>query len=985
MTGSITFGGTSGITITGLPNPINPSDVATKSYVDATSTGFSFKIAVACAAGSNITLSGEQTIDGITTSASRVLVFGQTNQTQNGIYVSASGAWSRSSDANTSGELTNAAVYISAGTSYGNTDWVQITPAPTIGTSNIIWTQFLSGISYSAGTGINLSSNTFSNTGVLSITGTANQITSSASTGAITLSLPSTITGLTSVTSTTFVGALTGNASTASTATSATSATTASNLAGGANGSIPYQTGSGATLMLGVGSIGYVLTVSGGGVPSWAAPSGGGGAVSSITGTANQITASASTGAITLSLPSTITGLTSVTSTTFVGALTGNASTASTANNLASGTTGSIPYQVSSGNTSLLPIGSTGQVLTVSGGNPVWSSLPTTVSSITGTANQITASASTGAISLSLPATITGLTSVTSTTFVGALTGNASTATYVNGGTTGALLYQSAANTTGFLSIGSSNQVLVVSSGNPSWTSTPTLTGTNFTGIPNSALTNSSITIGSTSISLGGSSSTLAGLTTVTATTFVGTLTGGASLDLPLAGGSMTGSITFAGTSGITVTGLPTPINPSDTSTKSYVDTSVAASPWKLSIAVATTANITLSGEQTIDGISTNTSRVLVKNQTTQSQNGIYISNPSSWTRSTDATSSSQLTNAAVYVAQGTVNANTGWNQITANPTIGTSNIVWVQSSGSGTYSAGTGLNLSGGVFSNTGVLSVTGTANQITSNTTSGAVTLSLPATITGLTSVTSTTFVGALTGNASTATTTSSLANGAAGSIPYQTGSGSTSMLATATGVLIGGTTPSYTTTPTLTGTNITGIPNTGLVNDSVTVTAGTGLTGGGTVLLGNTITLTNAGVTSLTAGTNISVSASTGASTISVTGTVPTAAGLTNSIFTTYSATLITSTTTANQIVDSFATTLYRSVKYQVQVTSSTSYQVSEILAFHDGTNTWINEYAIANNSGTIATFTVNIVGGNVQLQVTPTNAVTTIKVAATAITI
>ena len=56
-----------------------------------------------------------------------------------------------------------------------------------------------------------------------------------------------------------------------------------------------------------------------------------------------------------------------------------------------------------------------------------------------------------------------------------------------------------------------------------------------------------------------------------------------------------------------------------------------------------------------------------------------------------------------------------------------------------------------------------------------------------------------------------------------------------------------------------------NSGLQNSSVTVTAGTGMSGGGAVALGSSITLTNAGVTSVAAGTGISVSASTGGVTI------------------------------------------------------------------------------------------------------------------------
>jgi hypothetical protein len=78
-------------------------------------------------------------------------------------------------------------------------------------------------------------------------------------------------TGLTGTASSLSIG---GNAATATSATSATSATTATNIAGGANGSVPYQTGSGATTFLAAGTNGYVLTLAGG-VPSWAAAAGG--------------------------------------------------------------------------------------------------------------------------------------------------------------------------------------------------------------------------------------------------------------------------------------------------------------------------------------------------------------------------------------------------------------------------------------------------------------------------------------------------------------------------------------------------------------------------------------------------------------------------------------------------------------------------------------------------------------------------------------
>lgn len=96
-------------------------------------------------------------------------------------------------------------------------------------------------------------------------------------------------------------------------------------------------------------------------------------------------------------------------------------------------------------------------------------------------------------------------------------------------------------------------------------------------------------------------------------------------------------------------------------------------------------------------------------------------------------------------------------------------------------------------------------------------------------------------ITGNAATATTATNLAAGAAGSVPYQTAANTTAFVATASGVLVGGTTPSFSTTPTLTGTNFTGIPNAALTNSAVTV-------GTTAISLGAT-SLTLAGLTSVT----------------------------------------------------------------------------------------------------------------------------------------
>lgn len=112
--------------------------------------------------------------------------------------------------------------------------------------------------------------------------------------------------------------------------------------------------------------------------------------------------------------------------------------------------------------------------------------------------------------------------------------------------------------------------------------------------------------------------------------------------------------------------------------TLQYLQNTLAGYDTRPSARVATTANITLSGTQTIDGIVLNVGdSVLVKNQTTASANGIYIVASGSWTRRSDANSSTNVTpGLALYVEEGTANGGKMW-QLTTTGTIviGTTNL----------------------------------------------------------------------------------------------------------------------------------------------------------------------------------------------------------------------------------------------------------------------------------------------------------------------
>lgn len=149
------------------------------------------------------------------------------------------------------------------------------------------------------------------------------------------------------------------------------------------------------------------------------------------------------------------------------------------------------------------------------------------------------------------------------------------------------------------------------------------------------------------------------------------------------------------------LTNLAAPTADGDAANKAYVDSVAQGLDVKASVLAATTANITLSGTQTIDGIAVTVgSRVLVKNQSTASANGIYVVASGAWTRATDADIWNELVSAFVFVERGTTQADTGWVcTVDAGGTLGTTAITWAQFSGAGTYTAGTGLTLSGGEF----------------------------------------------------------------------------------------------------------------------------------------------------------------------------------------------------------------------------------------------------------------------------------------------
>jgi hypothetical protein len=369
--------------------PVSGNDVVNKTYLDFFAAGISWKQPVNCGTTANITLSGLQTIDGVTVVAGdRVLVKSQTAPAQNGIYLASATAWSRAPDADTWDELISAICFVESGSTLAGSAWYcTIQPGGTLGVTAVTWSNFSVAATYTAGTGLTLTDYVFSitNTGVSAaaygsasktltatvnaqgqltvlaatdiaiantqVSGLGTMSTQAASSVAITGgtingttiggSTAAAVTGTTVTANTQFTGAGTGLTGTATSlsiggnAATATSATTATNLAGGAAGSVPYQSASSTTALLAAGSNGQVLTLASG-IPSWATPTTGTVTSVSGTGTVSGISLSGtvtSTGNLTLggtldlSAPpaiggttaNTITGTTITASTKFVG------------------------------------------------------------------------------------------------------------------------------------------------------------------------------------------------------------------------------------------------------------------------------------------------------------------------------------------------------------------------------------------------------------------------------------------------------------------------------------------------------------------------------------------------------------------------------------------------------------------------------------------------------------------------------------------
>ena len=642
--------------------------------------------------------------------------------------------------------------------------------------------------------------------------------------------------------------------------------------------------------------------------------------------------------------------------------------------------------------------------------------------SFAATANSVAGANVTGTVSAATTAGTVTTAAQPNITSVGTLTSLAVTGNITSGnvsGTTGAFTTVTGAGS-GITSLSATN----ISSGT----------------LAQARLANSSLTVNGTAITLGGSGTVTANAETLTGTslnatvvgsslTSVGTLaslavTGNANAGnlntsgLVLATGNVTGgNLTTSGILSVTGTGvssiagnldmtgnyvinLATPVNPTDAATKQYVDDVAQGLNVHDSCNAATTttlatisggtvtydngtagvgATLTTTGSYTtIDGVTlSNGMRILVKNEATAANNGIYVVTSSTvLTRAADFNSVPEVESGDfTFITAGTTYDNTGWVQTDTVTTIGTSSINFVQFSGAGTYTAGSGLTLTGTVFSvNVAQPTITSvgtlTSLAVTGNITSG--------NVSGTTGA-FTTVTGA--GSGITALNATNISSGTLA----QARLANSSLTVNGTAISLGGSGTVTANAETLTGTSL----NATVVGSSLT-SVGTlaSLSVTGNITSGNvsgttgaftTVTGAGSGITALNA-TNISsgtlaqarlanAAVTLGSTALTLGSTVTTVAGLTSVTSTTFVGALTgaaTSATTAGTVTTAAQPNITSTgTLTSLAVSGTSNLNAVGNVTITGGTN---GQFLSTNGSGVLswATATAGAAGANTQIQ-------------------
>jgi phage-related tail fiber protein len=381
-----------------------------------------------------------------------------------------------------------------------------------------------------------------------------------------------------------------------------------------------------------------------------------------------------------------------------------------------------------------------------------------------------------------------------------------------------------------------------------------------------------------------------------------------------------------------------------DAYTKTETDTLIQGLDPKGSVKAATTVNIALSGPQTIDTVSVVPGdRVLVKNQTAAAENGIYIVQAGSWTRSADMDVWSEVPNAYIFVEQGSQADNGYLCTSEQGGTLGTTAITFVQFTGAGQITAGTGLSKSGNTLS---ISNTTVTAGSYGSASNGTTLTVNAQGQITSAVSTPIAITSSAVSGLAASATTDTTNASNIS------------------SGTLAAARLPAFTGDVTSTaGSNALTLANVATAGNYKSVTINSkGLVISGT----NPTTIDGYGITDALRNNAANTSL------LLTNGSVG-------------SATLTTAATTANQVLSTEAIATVRAAKYIVQITSGSSYHMVTIDVLHNGTNAYISSYNEMWTGVSLASFDADINAGSLRLLTSPVNAITTYKVVKTLINI